>query len=273
MRSSSATSTAFQRLVDRLGYGILWVSTIQEPFDEATSGDSQHMHFQPFTTILLLMLALMPSAGIAIGQESASEPIYLEEPEPEPPARAGKRRTIKEKYDDDSVRVERQIVKLSDDRIVNDGKYIEYYPDGKKYVEGSYKMGAFDGDWQYWFPNGQLCKKVTFKLGRTDGQWEVFDQEGTRTAQQSYREGRRHGKWISYFEGGEQQLFEVTYEDGKPVGERITYFETGQKRTVIPFKDGKFHGTMVEYDESGTKIAELDFKDGKREGKVRRLDE
>lgn len=223
--------------------------------------------------IFALAILLMASSNTLIqAQESDNAPIYLDEPEPEPPARVGKRQTIKDTYKDKSVRAERQVVRLSDDRVLNDGKYIEYYRDGQKYCEGTYKMGVFHGDWQYWFPNGQLCKKITYVDGKSDGQWEVFDKEGKRVAQQSYRNGKRHGKWVTYHEGGEQPYLELTYEDGLPAGERISYFANGQKQSSVPFKNGKFNGMLTEWNESGEKIAELEFKDGARQGKVVRFD-
>ena len=205
-------------------------------------------------------------------QESAKNaPIYLDEPEAEPPARVTTpRKKIKETYEDKTLRAEREAVRLSDDRIVSDGKYIEYYRDGQKYAAGSYKMGVLEGDWKYWFPNGQLCKQISFKNGKADGQWEVFNKEGILTAKKGYQAGKRHGKWINYHKDGEQPRFEISYEKGLPVGERITYFTGGQKRQSVNFKDGKMDGPMTEWDESGKKRVEAIFKDGKLVGEIKR---
>ena len=209
---------------------------------------------------------------LAFAQETAKDaPVYLDEPESEPPVRVTRRKQLKETYEDKTIRAEREVAKLSDDRIVNDGKYTEFYHDGQKYVEGTYKMGVFEGDWQYWFPNGQLCKQVSFKKGKADGQWEVFNKEGKLTAKKSYQKGKRHGPWISYHKDGEQVRFELNYAQGLPVGERVTYYENGQKRQSVTFKEkGKMDGPMTEWDESGKKRAEAVFKDGKLVGEIKR---
>lgn len=230
------------------------------------------MKSQKLLTLLLMLLPLSWSAELAFGQAAPDGPIYLEEPEPEPAARASKRQPVTSKYDDDSVKVQRQVVKLSDGRILNDGKFLEYYRGGQKYKQGTFKMGVFEGEWKYWYPNGQLCKTIFYKKGKADGQWEVFNEEGVRTVQQGYRNGKRHGKWLVYHEGGEVPGSEIEYENGIPVGERISYYKSGKKRQSVPFKDGKLHGKMVELDEDGNKVAEVTFKDGKPEGKVVRFD-
>ncbi len=224
--------------------------------------------------LLVAVVTLCASLLVASdshGQPTESEPIYLEEPGSEPPAPISRRQKIKEVYEDKSPRAEREVAQLSNDRVLNDGKYTEYYRDGQKFVEGNYKLGVFDGEWSYWFPNGQLCKKVSFSNGKTDGQWEVFDKEGKRISQKSYKGGMRHGKWIVYYESGEVPKFEISYEQGKPVGERITYYESGSKKQLISFKNGKMDGMMTEWDESGNKVAEAKFEDGKLVGEVERF--
>ena len=226
---------------------------------------------RPVFAVAFLAIALLPScsfAQAADGGLAESGPIYLEEPEEEPPARPAKRKTLKEIYEDKSTRAERAVVMMSDDTVVSDGLYTEYYPDGQKYVEGKYKMGIFDGEWNYWYPSGQLCKTITFKAGKPDGQWEVIGKDGKRAAQKSYEKGKRQGKWITYFPEGEQAKIEIDYKQGQIDGQRSTYFKNGQKRQEINFKNGKMHGMMTEWNEDGQKSAEALFNEGMRDGKV-----
>jgi antitoxin component YwqK of YwqJK toxin-antitoxin module len=220
-----------------------------------------------------LALALWMPVSSALAEEASPQPIYLEEPDPEPEPREAARKVLEEKYKDGTLRAKRSVVKLSNDRLLNDGSYVEYYADGQKYTEGNYQMGVFEGEWQYWYPNGQLCKKVAFKNGRADGQWEVFDEAGVRMAKKSYQDGQRSGPWISYHLDGETPKFEVTYAEGKPVGKRITYHENGQMRQSVSFKDGLLDGQMLEWDASGKKIAEATLEKGKLKGRVTRLED
>jgi len=222
--------------------------------------------------VIALMGVFTAGPASALAQANQDEPIYLDEPESEPVAPVVGRQVLKSLYDDKSPRVDRAIAKLSDERYVNDGKYVEYYPGGQKYVEGTYKMGVFEGEWKYWFPNGQICKTVLFKSGRADGQWEVFTKEGKRIWQKSFLNGKRQGKWTSFYDASEKPRFEVSYDQGKPTGQRIKYYESGQKQQVISFEDGKMHGTMTEWNENGDKLAEAVFEHGKLSGKIVRFD-
>jgi len=225
-------------------------------------------------TCLVVLLFITSGASYAQeakAQETEKEAIYLEEPEAEPPAKLSRRRTLKEVYKDKTPRAERQVAQFSDDTIVNDGTYVEFYRDGKKYVEGNYKMGVFDGKWQYWYPNGQLCKAITFVNGKPNGQWEVFDEAGKRTARKSYQNGKRHGPWKTYYPGGEQVKFEMQYEQGVVTGKRIAYHKNGQKSQEATFKGNKREGPLVEWYENGEKSAEAVFQAGVIVGKVKRF--
>ncbi len=221
-------------------------------------------------TLLLALYAAGFSTG-ALAQESNVEQIFLDEPDQEPPANIVKKDTHEEKYDDKTTRVIRGLAYLSDDQIVNHGKYVEFYPDGQKFSEGTYQLGLYSGDWQFWHPNGQLCKTVTFDTGKPNGSWDILRPEGTRRATKGYQNGLRHGSWVIYFKDGESHQIELTYEKGKLVGERLTYYQNGQLRQKLPFENGVVHGTVVNWDEDGNKSSEIEFKQGKPSGKSKRF--
>lgn len=207
-----------------------------------------------------------------LAQDAQSNEVYLEEPADEPPARESRRQKVDSKYDNGQVRFERNVVILSDDTYMNDGPYVEYYPDGQKFAEGQYEKGAMVGEWKYWHPNGQICKAVTFESGKPEGKVEVFRADGTLEASQGFKNGKRDGEWISYHEDGKTPKVKVTIVDGKVNGERTTYYPNGQVRQQMTFVNGQLDGPMVEFDESGKKIAQAMWKAGKLEGKTQRFD-
>ena len=43
-----------------------------------------------------------------------------------------------------------------------DGKWNEWFKDGKKKEEGTYRDGASDGHWTWWYENGQEEKEGKF---------------------------------------------------------------------------------------------------------------
>lgn len=53
------------------------------------------------------------------------------------------------------------IGKISYENYIPDGQYIEWYPNGKIYCLGNYKMGIPFGEWKYYNDNGVLQKIET----------------------------------------------------------------------------------------------------------------
>ena len=117
----------------------------------------------------------------------ASEQVLLDEPTPAPEPTVAQEGPVSDKYADGKVRVERNIRLLSDNQVVNHGKFTEYYQNGQKFSEGNFDSGVHDGPWSYWHDNGQLAKTVTFKKGAPDGVWEVFRADGTLQERQTRR--------------------------------------------------------------------------------------
>lgn len=207
-----------------------------------------------------------------LAQEAKSDEVYLEEPPTEPPAREARRQKVDAKYDNGQVRFERNVVIMSDDSYMNDGAYVEYYPDGQKFCEGQYEKGIMTGDWKYWHPGGQLCRTITFKDGKPEGKVEVLRTDGTLDSVQGFKDGMRDGEWVSYYEDGKTPKVKLMIVNGKVNGERITYHPNGQIRQQMNFVDGQLDGPMVEFDETGKKLAQATWKDGKIEGKTQRFD-
>ena len=220
---------------------------------------------------LFLALTTLGFHDISLAQESTQEPIYLPEPDKEPPPTIVRQNTTEEKYDDQTPHIIRGLAYLSDDQVVNHGKYVEFYPDGQQFAEGSFELGLYSGQWKFWHPNGQLCKTVTFNSGRPDGSWDIFRPDGTREATKGYQDGLRHGPWTIYFDDGENPKIQLTYDKGRLVGERLVYHPNGQIRQKLPFKNGVVEGIVESWDENGKKISEVEFKQGKPVSKMKRF--
>ncbi|MYK40821.1 MAG: hypothetical protein F4049_11455, partial [Gemmatimonadetes bacterium] len=75
--------------------------------------------------------------------------------------------------------------RFEDDK--SEGRWVEYYRDGKVKEEINYKNGLFDGKWTYVDENGQLRGEGTFVMG--SGKWIEFDPTGKKTQERLYRNG------------------------------------------------------------------------------------
>lgn len=232
-----------------------------------------------FPAFALLVAAGVASPLSATAQEAAApaaeaaaakDQIYLDEPTPAPEPRVAQEGPVSDKYEDGKVRVERNIRLLSDNQVVNHGKFTEYYHNGQKFAEGNYDNGVHDGPWSYWHDNGQLAKTVNFKKGAPDGTWEVFRADGTLQSKKGYKAGKRDGAWVVYHEDGKTPKVEQNFADGQLSGVRKTFFASGKPRQEATFANGALEGTMTEWDESGRKLAEATFTAGKLNGKLTR---
>ena len=171
-------------------------------------------------------------------------PIYLDEPEQVATPTIVTRENLPEKYDDGkTIRVEREVAHYSDNNFAADGKYREYYPDGKPFVEGQFKEGRQTGDWTYYFENGQVNRKATYVDGKPNGSWEVHRDDGTLSAKRGFKDGVRDGEWITYDSTGKQPLAEEHYTNGKEDGVWKVWFPNGKLKKQVTFKNGKREGT------------------------------
>lgn len=199
-------------------------------------------------------------------QPYTGPPIFLDEPEVIAPPTIVDRETRSDRYDDGTIRVERQIARYSDNHFEADGFYREYYPNGQLFVEGQFRNGRQHGEWAYWFANGQLNRRVSYVNGQPDGAWEVFREDGTLAATHGFREGLRHGEWITYDDSGQQPIREEHYDEGKYDGIIKAWHPNGQLRVQMAFRQGERHGVSMEWDEQGELRAEVNYVDGKLDG-------
>ncbi|HYO25630.1 MAG TPA: toxin-antitoxin system YwqK family antitoxin [Lacipirellulaceae bacterium] len=229
----------------------------------------------PLLPALLLFAACVAGASSAHAQAAgapgapqATDPIYLPEPEPQPAPVEVTSGRLPETYEDGTKRTEREVLKLSDDSIVNNGAYVEYFPNGTKFAEGRFDHGVHDGAWSFWHDNGQLCKTVNFIKGMADGAWDVFRADGTLEAKKSYKNNKRDGQWFLYHEDGKTPKVEENYVDGLRDGVSRFYYADGKLQRELHFKNNQMDGPFTEWDAAGRKVAEVNFREGKRHGKL-----
>ena len=215
--------------------------------------------------LLASPLAAQPGQGVKI-EPYTGPPILLPVPaEPPKPSPVSTTETTR-KHENGKLWIKHTITRYSDDSIVSNGPYSEYFETGKIFVEGAYSQDAATGVWTYYHPGGAVAKKVTFKKGRPDGTVEVYREDGSLLSKRVFKEGKRAGSWETFASDGKQLKQLETYNDGKPDGVLKVWFENGNLEREINFKQGKRDGVSTEWYETGVKKVEVHFKDGKRDG-------
>jgi antitoxin component YwqK of YwqJK toxin-antitoxin module len=242
------------------------------------------MNRYPFLALLGVALLLSISARAqeaaspsqptaAAAQESAriepytGPPIYLPENVQVEATLVGKR-VDTQRYGDGKPKTEREIATFSDERMVNDGFYREYFSNGQLFLEALYKQGTPTGEWKYYHDNGQVARTVKYENGKPTGEVEARRADGTVEAKRAYVDGKRTGQWTVFNSTGDKPLREEHYVDGKPDGVWKLWYDDGTQAQETSFRDGKRHGITTEWNKEGTKTAEVSFADGVREGKT-----
>lgn len=199
------------------------------------------------------------------------DPIYLDEVEQIAKPTVVTRETLKENFEDQkTMRVEREIARYSDNSFAADGKYLEYHPSGKPFIEGQFKAGRHEGTWTYYFENGQVNRKVVYHNGKLDGAWEVHHADGSLAAKRAFKDGLRDGEWVTFDATGKQPLAEEHYVNGKKDGVWKVWFPNGQQKQQLTYKLGNLNGLNTEWNDKGQKLIEANFADDKLNGTATR---
>ena len=98
-------------------------------------------------------------------------------------------------------------------------KYVEYYRNGQKLKEETYKGGEKDGLFTEWYYNGQKEYERTFKDGNKDGLYTHWYVSGQKRVEGTYKDGKKDGKWTKWYENGQKKSEEI-FKDGKFVSKK-----------------------------------------------------
>jgi antitoxin component YwqK of YwqJK toxin-antitoxin module len=166
------------------------------------------------------------------------------------------------------------------------GKWKDYYSNGKVQAEGQYADSRRSGVWKFYSVSNKIEQTGSYNNGRPDGLWKWYYDDGSLLREEEYFQGQRDGLCTEYSVAGEI-IAQGQYSDGEKNGEwkykSGDYSEEG--KYIIGLKDGiwrsyypggklKFKGNFVQgnpdgkqyfYYESGKIKEEQYFQMGIRE--------
>ena len=174
-----------------------------------------------------------------------------------------------ERFADGQIRRRFDARIYDNNEIVFHGRYVEYYPNGKRFKQGMYVEGKQDGVWGYWHDNGRIAKKGKFILGEHDGVWIYKTNRGYLRRQESYKNGLKDGLWIVYGRKPGTKVREENWKDGKRHGKTIEFFpETGENQVVTEWANGQKDGREMAWYPDGSKAVERHYKNGELHGRA-----
>jgi antitoxin component YwqK of YwqJK toxin-antitoxin module len=76
------------------------------------------------------------------------------------------------------------------DEEIKDGLHTEYYENGQKGSEETYKDGKKDGLWTWWYKNGQKAQEENMRDGKPEGFATEYYEDGQRKTEENYKDGK-----------------------------------------------------------------------------------
>ncbi len=177
--------------------------------------------------------------------------------------------TVRERFSNGKIRIERQVALDQIGNYVNHGSYQEFNLSGEIICVGQYDMGRRQGNWMrncsakdskmfeaypYTELKAPFKSSVEFRNDKMNGSWVIEDDQGQVACQISLADGVRHGQYAIFHPAGEI-YFQAEYQSGllngnlivKDAQGKVTRQETcadGQKTTreVEQFSTGKAAG-------------------------------
>jgi len=153
-----------------------------------------------------------------------------------------------------------------------DGKWIDWYENGQKKSEETYKDGKIDGKCIGWHENGKKSYEGTYKDGKIDGKWTEWWDNGNKQTDETYNNGKLDGKWTDWYSNGQIKL-EGTYKDGYHDGKWTQWYNNGNKIYEGIYKDGQRNGKWTDWYSNGQIKLEGTYKDGHGNKDVKYWDE
>ncbi len=78
-------------------------------------------------------------------------------------------------------------------------KETQYFPEEKKYIEGTYdQYSRRDGEWTSWYENGRKNSQGTYENGLLQGKYTVWHPNGKVFYSGKYKNGVKIGTWSYY---------------------------------------------------------------------------
>jgi antitoxin component YwqK of YwqJK toxin-antitoxin module len=92
-------------------------------------------------------------------------------------------------------------------KVINGKKVIaketRFFPNGEKSSEGEWTSDSKKtGTWKQWFPNGKKWIEESYKDGKKDGESSVWVDNGNKLYEGEFKEDKPTGTWKYYDENG-----------------------------------------------------------------------
>ena len=171
--------------------------------------------------------------------------------------------------------IEGELVK--DLNLLQNGKYIEYYKNGKIKVQGNYKAGRRDGEFKTFLKNGKSAGSVIYKDGKIIKSTLIKAMKNNASFPPvdniNYKLDTTHTLGKVEFENGLLRIYFIFNKNGLLDGNSIEYYEEGNIESIVPYKNNVVEGLVITYYENGNIKEEVNYKNDNMNGEAKSYDE
>ena len=145
------------------------------------------------------------------------------------------------------------------------GLSTEWFENGQKKKEVTFRRGRKEGMQTGWFTNGQKSYEQNYLSDQRDGLFKSWYANSTLKQEGHYRKGRLYGPFMEWYEDG-QKKESWNYKGDLPHGPYQSWYENGNKRNEHSYHEGKTHGAYLSWHAKGNKRYDGSYQNGEKRG-------
>ena len=161
--------------------------------------------------------------------------------------------------------------------VLANGKYTEYYKNGKIKIQGNYKEGRRNGDFKTFLKNSKSAGSVIYKDGKIIKSTLIKSMKDNASfspiSYVNYDLDTSYSIGKVDFPNKLLKTYYMYNKKGVLNGDSIKYYEEGNIQSIVPYKNNLIEGLVIRYYENENIKEEVNYKNDKMNGEAKSYDE
>ena len=161
--------------------------------------------------------------------------------------------------------------------VLANGKYTEYYKNGKIKIQGNYKEGRRNGEFKTFLKNSKSAGSVIYKDGKIIKSTLIKSMKDNASfspiSYVNYDLDTSYSIGKVDFPNKLLKTYYMYNKKGVLNGDSIKYYEEGNIQSIVPYKNNLVEGLIIRYYENGNIKEEVNYKNDNMNGEAKSYDE
>ena len=161
--------------------------------------------------------------------------------------------------------------------VLANGKYTEYYKNGKIKIQGNYKEGRRNGEFKTFLKNSKSAGSVIYKDGKIIKSTLIKSMKDNASfspiSYVNYDLDTSYSIGKVDFPNKLLKTYYMYNKKGVLNGDSIKYYEEGNIQSIVPCKNNLVEGLIIRYYENGNIKEDVNYKNDKMNGEAKSYDE